>query len=89
MVEFSNSSQTRGAARKSLHAFKRTPAYQSLLREAIRKADEREPHATGTEKRRLRLERLEASLELERLAAGEKLDEYSGLLSMPDPLRGD
>jgi hypothetical protein len=41
-----------------------------------------------TERRRLRLERLLAGMELDRLQRGERLSEFKGLMSLPDPLNG-
>lgn len=73
-------------ARKSLRAFKKTPQYKSMLKGLL---ERRETAAMSPmERRRLRLERLLAGSEMDRLRRGEPLSEFSGVLALPDPLDG-
>ena len=72
--------------RKSLRAFKQTPEYRALLTSVI---ERRETAAmTATERRRLRLDRVLAHMELDRLRRGEQLSEFEGVLALRDPLHG-
>lgn len=73
-------------ARKSLRAFKRSPEYAALLKSVLERRES--PAMSLLERRRLRLDRLMASLELERLQQGQSLSEFSGVLALPDPLAG-
>lgn len=73
-------------ARKSLRAFKRTPQYQSILKGFVERRET--ASMSDRERRRLRLERLLAGMELDRLQRGEPLSEFHGLLALPDPLNG-
>ena len=81
---------TRHEARASLRRFKKTPAYTALLKRTIAESAGLERRATTTTgKRKARLDRMLAELELEQLAAGGRADEFSGLLQLPDPLKGE
>lgn len=72
-------------ARSSLRSFKRTRQYRDLLTSVM--ARKETAAMTDLERRRLRLERLLAGEELERLQRGERLSEFAGLLALPDTLR--
>ena len=73
-------------ARKSLRAFKQTPNYKALLEDILSRRET--ATMTAMEKRRLRLDRVLAGLELEKVRRGEPLSEYTGILALHDPLRG-
>jgi hypothetical protein len=73
-------------ARKSLRNFKRTPQYRALLTSVMARRES--PSMTATERRRLRLDRVLASHEWDLLQRGEPLSEFSGVIALPDPLRG-
>ncbi len=73
-------------ARTSLRAFKRTPNYKALLEDILSRREN--ATMTAMEKRRLRLDRVLAGLELEKVQRGEPLSEYTGILALHDPLRG-
>ena len=80
---------TRQEARASLRRFKKTPAYTALLKRTIAESVQLEKRATTrTGKCRARLDRMTAELELAQLVAGGRADEFSGLLALPDPLKG-
>ena len=86
--EGSRSVSTRHEARNSLRRFKQTPAYRQMLKATISDRTKRETRAGNEHERRTaRLEKFEASLELEKLASGEVLDEFTGLMALPDPLK--
>ena len=87
-MEISTSS-TRHSARASLRAYKRTAGYRALLETTIRTTRRATGQRGGSiAERRARLNYFEASAELERLNAGDTLDEFSGLIRLPDPLAG-
>ena len=73
-------------ARKSLRAFKRSPRYKALLRDLVSRRET--PEMPDRERRRLRLDRITAQLELDKLEKGESPSEYDGLMALRDPLRG-
>ena len=72
-------------ARKSLRAFKTSPGYLTLLKRVA--AQQEIPGMKPLERRRLRLDRLTAALELELLRAGEQPSEFTGLVTLPDSLK--
>ncbi len=81
---------TRHEARASLRRFKKTSAYAALLKRTIAESTQLEKRATTpTGKRKARLDRMTAELELAQLAAGGRADEFSGLLALPDCLKGE
>ena len=57
-------------ARKSLRAFKKTPQYRALLRSLVERRET--PSMSSLERRRLRLDRLMATQELDSLQRGER-----------------
>lgn len=73
-------------ARKSLRAFKQTPNYKALLEGILSRRET--TTMTVMEKRRLRLDRVLAGFELEKLKSGEPLSEYAGVMALHDPARG-
>jgi hypothetical protein len=73
-------------ARKSLRAFKQTPHYEALLKELVARRET--ASMTNVEKRRVRLDRTIAELELKKLRRGETLTEFAGILELYDPMRG-
>lgn len=85
--EASRSVSTRLEARNSLRRFKQTPAYRQMLKTTISKSTKLEKRGTEHEKRLARLDRLQASLELEHLTTGGQADEFTGLMALPDPLK--
>lgn len=88
--EASRSVSTRLEARNSLRRHKATSDYKKLLKTTISDSAKLEAQAGNEhEKRTVRLDRFNASLEVEKLAAGIALDEFSGLLALPDPLRAE
>lgn len=88
--EGSRSVSTRLEARSSLRRFKGTAEYRQMLKTTITDSTKREARGTDAERRRARLDRMQATLELETLTAGGAPDEFTGLLALPDPLkRGD
>ncbi len=72
-------------ARKSLRAFKASPGYRKLLERVTAQQETRDMNPL--ERRRLRLDRLTAELELQRLKAGEAPSEFTGLVALPDSLK--
>lgn len=72
-------------ARKSLRAFKASPGYIGILKRVT--AQQEAPGMKPLERRRLRLDRLTAALELDRLSAGEQPSEFTGLMTLPDSLK--
>lgn len=85
--EASRSVSTRLEARNSLRRFKGTAEYRRMLKTTIADSAKRETSGTEAERRRAKLDRLQANLELETLTTGGKPDEFSGLLALPDPLK--
>lgn len=73
-------------ARKSLRAFKKTPQYRALLKSVLERRES--PAMSPLERRRLRLERLMASQELDLLQQGQSLSEFTGVVALPDPMAG-
>lgn len=73
-------------ARKSLRAFKKTPQYRALLKSVLERREL--PAMSPLERRRLRLERLMASQELDLLQQGHLLSEFTGVVALPDRLEG-
>jgi hypothetical protein len=72
--------------RKSLRAHKQSPEYRQMLEQIVQR---RETNAmTSFERRRLRLDRVVAGLEIEKLKRGDPLSEFTGIMSLHDPLRG-
>jgi hypothetical protein len=79
-------STTPAWARRSLLSHKAMPQYRTQL---VAKIQQREtPTMTAREKRWLRLERMAAKIELDKFDRGEKLSEFTGLISLRDPLAG-
>jgi hypothetical protein len=80
------SSSSSPSVRKSLRAHKRTPQYRALLEQIVQ---QRETAAMSSmQKRRLRLDKVLAGLEIEQLKRGEALTAYTGIMALHDPLRG-
>lgn len=81
---------SRGSAavgvRKSLRAFKQSPAYRQLLEGLVLRKET--ATMADIERRRLRLDKVLAGLELERLKAGEPLSEFQGVVALRDSLAG-
>ena len=85
--EVDRSISTRHEARNSLRRFKGTPAYRQMLQSTISDSAKRETRAGNEhERRKARLDRMQATLELETLTTGGTPDEFTGLMSLPDPL---
>ncbi|GKS58192.1 hypothetical protein YTPLAS18_17190 [Nitrospira sp.] len=85
-METATQSRAHVSTRKSLRAFKKTPQYRAMLTSAI---ERRETSAmSDREKRRVRLDRITARLELDALERGENPSEFHGLLALLDPLHG-
>lgn len=71
-----------------MRRFKGTAAYRQMLKTTIADSTKREARGgTDAERRRAKLDRLQASLELETLTAGGAPDEFTGLMALPDPLK--
>ncbi|MEO7860968.1 MAG: hypothetical protein ABIU05_11070 [Nitrospirales bacterium] len=88
-IEISGALATRREARSSLKKFKQSPAYAALLRRTIAESPKLERLASSeTERRRVRLDRMQSELELEHFRDGGAADEFIGLMSLPDPLKG-
>ncbi|MDC8450813.1 MAG: hypothetical protein LV473_21010 [Nitrospira sp.] len=74
------------SVRMSLRRFKRTPDYRALLENIL--SQKELPSMGSLERRRLRLDRVDAALELAKIKRGEELGEFDGLMYLPDSLRG-
>lgn len=72
--------------RKSLREFKRSPKYKAFLESIL--SSRETATMTALERRRLRLDRVIAGFELEKLKRGKPLSEYAGVLMLRDPLKG-
>lgn len=72
--------------RRSLRAHKETPQYRALLERIVQQRETAD--MSNTQKRRLRLDRVLAGLELEKVQRGEPLSEYAGIMALHDPARG-
>lgn len=72
-------------ARRSLRAFKQSPQYRAMLENTL--ARKETASMSSQECRRIRLDRVLADLELDKLKRGETLNEFTGVLAINDPLR--
>ena len=74
------------SVRRSLRAHKASPQYRALLEQTVRGRET--ASMSGMQKRRLRLDRVLAGIELEKLNRGETLDEFTGIMALRDPIQG-